>query len=265
MPEHKFRFGTALFVKPSIFEADLFDEAAQRELPELAELLLGEALAGPLAERLPELRLAAGPGARSVKLQHNAGAGGCFPLHYDNAGPPSRRALTCVVYMNPGWRPGDGGELELRPFLRPAVLVPPLMGRAALFRSDRVLHRVRPSSAERLCFTVWVDGEAVNGSGDCGLTARHLAAEPGALEAFARSPVQRAVSRAVYAEEYEASLRECMERRPGELEEMLQEHRRHVAQQRAHAQLGPFLGRLGALRAQLEGAAGAEAEGQGPD
>ena len=28
--------------------------------------------------------------ARTVKLQHNRGGGGCFPLHYDNPGPPSR-------------------------------------------------------------------------------------------------------------------------------------------------------------------------------
>ena len=39
----------------------------------------------------------------SVKAQRNAAgvdgapSGGCFPLHYDNAGPPSRRALTCLV------------------------------------------------------------------------------------------------------------------------------------------------------------------------
>ena len=49
------------------------------------------------------------------------GGGGCFPLHYDNAGPPSKRRLTCLVYLNPGWADGDGGELQLAPWLRPPV------------------------------------------------------------------------------------------------------------------------------------------------
>jgi hypothetical protein len=38
--------------------------------------------------------LVEGDDARTVKLQHNCGGGGCFPLHYDNPGPPSNRALT---------------------------------------------------------------------------------------------------------------------------------------------------------------------------
>ena len=42
------------------------------------------------------------------------------------AGPPSRRKLTCLVYLNTGWADGDGGELELVPWLRPPVAVPPL-------------------------------------------------------------------------------------------------------------------------------------------
>ena len=30
---------------------------------------------------------------------------------------------------------------------------------SVLFRSDRILHRVRPSTAERFCLTVWIDGD----------------------------------------------------------------------------------------------------------
>lgn len=39
-----------------------------------------------------------------MKLQWNRGTpagGGSFPAHYDNPGPPSKRALTCIVYLNP--------------------------------------------------------------------------------------------------------------------------------------------------------------------
>merc|ERR1719401_558162 len=166
---------------PHIFEADLHDEAMQSALPQLAELLFDDSLVSVLEAELPELGLQRGPSAKSLKLQHNCGEGGCFPWHYDNAGKPSRRAVTCVVYLNPDWRQGDGGEIVLCPFLEQEVSVPPLMGRAVLFRSDLVLHRVLPAAAERFCFTIWLDGSGVNSNADCNLTSRHLSTEAEAV------------------------------------------------------------------------------------
>ena len=32
-----------------------------------------------------------------------------LPHHYDNAGPPSKRKLTALFYLNPNWKPADGG------------------------------------------------------------------------------------------------------------------------------------------------------------
>ena len=78
-------------------------------------------------------------------MQYNAGHGGCFPYHYDNPGPPSKRQLTCIIYLNPDWTEGDGGELVLWPFLSDSVVIAPKMNRMVIFRSDLVLHRVKPA------------------------------------------------------------------------------------------------------------------------
>ena len=121
--QHRFGFRPSasakpqIFEKPHIFECELGEpqflasEHAQRLLAALAALDCADSARAAF----PELRLLPGVDAVTVKLQCNEGGGGCFPLHYDNAGPPSKRRLTCLVYLNPGWADGDGGELQLAP------------------------------------------------------------------------------------------------------------------------------------------------------
>lgn len=76
-----------------------------------------------------------------------AGSGGCFPLHYDNPGPPNKRALTCLLYLNPDWKDGDGGELCLTPFLGKEKVIAPLLDRMVsrrkrcIFMHSRDVHR----------------------------------------------------------------------------------------------------------------------------
>lgn len=240
LSQHRFQFGTGTFEKPHIFEADLHDEALQPHLPGFTELLFDDCLAKHLNTLLPRLQLQEGPKAKTLKLQRNAGKGGCFPCHYDNSGPPSKRGITCLVYLNPDWKEGDGGELVLHPFLQAEVVIAPLLGRAIFFKSDLLLHSVRPAMAERYCFTIWLDSTATNHSEDCNLTVKALQAAPENVEFFKRSPLQRAVSRAVYAEEYEESLLACMSGTTG-CREMLEGHQKHVASQLDHSQLKPFL------------------------
>ena len=101
-----------------MFETDLHESDVRARLPELDALFAASAdgLADAFAAASSSLpapdpaasssmyalpRLIPGDAARTVKLQHNRGGGGCFPLHYDNPGPPSRRALTCILYLNP--------------------------------------------------------------------------------------------------------------------------------------------------------------------
>ena len=132
--------------------------------------------------------------------------------HYDNPGPPNNRILTCVIYLNPNWENGDGGEIVLCPFLTQSKVIPPLHRRAVFFYSDCILHRVLPSKSRRVCFTIWCNGMNVNSKDDVMLSKEHLqfTSYDDAERFFARSPLQRVISRAVYDEEYLQSLHECI-------------------------------------------------------
>ena len=240
--QHRFGFRPSasakpqIFEKPHIFECELGEpqflasEHAQRLLAALAALDCAESARAAF----PELRLLPGDDAVTVKLQCNEGGGGCFPLHYDNAGPPSKRRLTCLVYLNPGWADGDGGELQLAPWLRPPVDVAPLCGRVVLFNSETMLHRTLPANARRFCFTVWIDGADSNGPGSLSLVAKGRAEDT--CLGLAASPAQRVLSRAVYAEAYAQSLEDCL-RGTHALGPMLASHDAHVAASAANAPL----------------------------
>ncbi|KAL1526646.1 hypothetical protein AB1Y20_015350 [Prymnesium parvum] len=167
--QHRFAFKSStaappqVFSKPHIFEAELQDEVVRAVTPDLIGLL--QQLDLPHAANAAFTKLGLRPGndgvqGVTVKLQLNLGQGGCFPAHFDNAGPPSKRRLSILCYFNPEWTEQCGGELELFPWLCPPALIPPKHGRIVLFQSDRVLHAVRPSFARRFCLTVWVDGES---------------------------------------------------------------------------------------------------------
>ena len=123
------------FTKPNIFELDLHHAAARGLVPGFDALFARfqpahADLVHALHAHAPSLQLAVGASSTTIKLQYNRGSGGCFPLHYDNPGRPNKRKITCLVYLNPGWVDGDGGELELVPFCAPKVrhpaVVPPL-------------------------------------------------------------------------------------------------------------------------------------------
>ena len=144
-----------------------------------------------------------------MKLQYNAGGGGCFPWHYDNPSRPNKRRLTVLVYLNPDWVDGDGGELQLLPFLGKKVTISPSMDRTVVFQSDRILHRVLPAAKTRMCFTLWLDSSVINTDDQVFLKAKHL--DMSAVSLLKTSPLQRSLSRAVYQEEYEESLRQCFD------------------------------------------------------
>lgn len=237
--QHRFGFkrdagGPAqIYTKPCIFEAELSDAAVQRDVPELVDALSGLNLQACACAAFPSLALSSNPDGAATKLQCNEG--GCFPLHYDNAGPPSKRKLTALFYLNKGWCETHGGELLLCPWLRPSVRVPPLYGRLVLFQSDVVLHRVLPWRSlgglrRRFCFTIWLDGEGTNQKSHLQLDARSV---PG--DSLRLHPAQRLLSRAVYAEEYAASIQECFLATPEQSAAVLQSHETHVASQMAGA------------------------------
>ncbi len=60
------------------------------------------------------------------------------------------RRVNVLLYLNPAWRPGDGGELVLFDFDdgHPIVIVPPRFGTCVIFATDhRSVHGVEPLTA----------------------------------------------------------------------------------------------------------------------
>ena len=126
--------------------------------------------------------------AFNAKLAVTSPGGSSYPLHVDNPqglGAGDVRKLTCILYLNPNYRDGDGGELRLHldggddddddddgggggaaaasPLER--VDLAPLGGRLLLFWSDEIPHEVLPTAPggrpddatlDRYALTVWI-------------------------------------------------------------------------------------------------------------
>ncbi|CAG9460488.1 unnamed protein product [Pedinophyceae sp. YPF-701] len=132
--------GVMQATKPHIYELDLHHDHVRASLPALAALFQSTAVPDAIRAAAPG-QVLSGPRHVTLKLQVNEGNGGCFPAHYDNPGAPNKRRVTMLTYLNPEWKDGDGGELQLLPFLSEPVLVQPVMDRAVFFLSDVMLHR----------------------------------------------------------------------------------------------------------------------------
>ena len=177
---HRFGFKSSpsapvrLVRKPHIYEAELSEPHVREHAASIGTV--SELVATAAGAAFPELQLCPGPNGEgtAVKLQCNEGHGGCFPLHFDNAGPPSCRKLTCLVYLNPHWQPADGGELQIwPPDGGPPVVVAPRADRLVLFVSS-LEHEVLPAWRPRYALTTWM------------FNRRHTA-----LEAFAEDMRQK--------------------------------------------------------------------------
>ncbi|OQR81458.1 hypothetical protein THRCLA_23366 [Thraustotheca clavata] len=241
----------AQFEKPNIYEADLHNATVRQQVPELDALFHQDDLCYALATHT-KLDLIPGTQGKTLKVQYNAGFGGCFPCHYDNPGRPNKRKLTCLLYLNPSWAPGDGGEIQFYPFLaREPITLAPLMNRLVIFSSDSLLHRVLPAAQPRHCLTIWLDGASVNLPEHTQLSLTACDLNEG-WEAFtkrlAKSPVQRLLSRGVYAEEYLKSLIECMGKAKEGFDDMVQSHNAHLERLHKNQLLFALVERLRAYR-----------------
>ena len=202
---------TRLLSKPHIYEAEVLPQllcAPSLPLPHLSALSSAflPHLEARLSSLLPHLLLYSGHS--SIKLQLNT-RHGAFPFHYDSPGGlHDTRRVTALLYLNPDWKAADGGRLVLQPWLAQAAAVAPVMNRLLLFRSDRLLHRVETSNAERVCLTFWLHGRAVDpplpslpSSAAASLSASSL------LSLLSHPSYQRSLSKCLYQEEWLASYR----------------------------------------------------------
>lgn len=64
------------------------------------------------------------------------------------------RRLTAIYYLNPGWLPGDGGELAVYP-PSTELHLEPLADRLVVFFSEQLEHAVLPNHKGRLALTAW--------------------------------------------------------------------------------------------------------------
>lgn len=90
----------------------------------------------------------------AVQLAIFEGHGQHYVPHRDIfARDPARRA-TAIVYLNLAWVPSHGGCLRVHP---PSGQrdIEPIGGRMVLFRSELLLHEVRPSFHPRYASTAW--------------------------------------------------------------------------------------------------------------
>lgn len=84
------------------------------------------------------------------------GAG--YEMHWDNHKGLGQRRITFVLYLNPHWENGQGGELQVHasePPFRELFKVEPRLGTLILFRSDLFPHQVLTSHRERCSLTGW--------------------------------------------------------------------------------------------------------------
>eukprot|EP00049_Salpingoeca_infusionum_P020310 m.363788 g.363788 ORF g.363788 m.363788 type:complete len:316 (-) comp24221_c0_seq1:247-1194(-) len=236
--------GSMVLTKPGIYECDLHSEEPRAHVPALSELFDSM---DTLQSHLQLFELSrGGKSTFTFKLQINDGTSGCFPWHYDNPTRPNKRRVTCLVYLNPEWQDGDGGEVVLLPFLQKPVTIPPRGDTTLLFLSDVILHRVLEASKKRHCFTLWLDSDTTNSDEDMFLRQKHLTEDM--IPRLALSPVQRSLSRAVYTEAYIQSNVECFKEGTKEAKLAVLLHNAHLKQLQGNASLARFIDRLRELK-----------------
>jgi len=81
--------------------------------------------------------------------------GASYARHRDRFRDDDARVVSCVVYLNDGWRDSDGGALRVYLNETETLDVPPTGGTLVAFLSERFEHEVLPSRRERLALTGW--------------------------------------------------------------------------------------------------------------
>ncbi|HMR55729.1 MAG TPA: 2OG-Fe(II) oxygenase [Cyclobacteriaceae bacterium] len=78
-----------------------------------------------------------------------------YKRHLDQFKKDDHRKLSAICYLNPNWKPEEGGQLRL--YLPDKMLdILPEAGRLVCFRSDLLEHEVLPATRPRLSLTGWL-------------------------------------------------------------------------------------------------------------
>lgn len=86
------------------------------------------------------------------------GKGAFYQKHYDSFRGEANRLISTVLYLNPQWQEGDGGELLIYSPNDEGILletVAPTFGTLACFLSEEVPHEVRISATNRYSIAGW--------------------------------------------------------------------------------------------------------------
>jgi len=91
------------------------------------------------------------------------GEGARYMRHLDSYVGSSTRKITCLYYINPNWKQGDGGELRIFDPTsgegsqeKKFTDIEPIGDRLLIFHSRVLEHEVLPTHAERFALTVWL-------------------------------------------------------------------------------------------------------------
>ena len=85
--------------------------------------------------------------------------GAFYKAHLDRHAGTNDRIVTTILYLNPNWQPGDGGELKL--WTSPEgkagafILIEPRMGTLVCFMAGDFWHEVMPAKKTRMSITGW--------------------------------------------------------------------------------------------------------------
>ncbi|MES2661370.1 MAG: 2OG-Fe(II) oxygenase [Verrucomicrobiota bacterium] len=85
--------------------------------------------------------------------------GAFYKAHLDRHSGTSDRIVTVILYLNPDWQPGDGGELKLWTTTGDRdgafTLIEPRMGTLVCFMAGDFWHEVLPAKKTRMSITGW--------------------------------------------------------------------------------------------------------------
>ena len=84
--------------------------------------------------------------------------GSFYQKHLDRFQKAGHRVVSCILYLNDGWKPEDGGQLRLYDGPEEDAGhqdVLPEGGNFVIFLSGSVYHEVLPASRERVSLTGW--------------------------------------------------------------------------------------------------------------